>query len=132
MTAQNFSQHQWKNRILIVAFDESDQQNYTEQMRLLKANEKGLVERKLVVYQICNELYKRGLDEKADWQKIDAAVMQKINSKIETNFSVLLMGLDGGMKVRKSEVFSMEELFGIIDAMPMRAREIRNIEKGKK
>ena len=39
---------------------------------------------------------------------------------------MVLIGLDGGVKLEKQEVLSMKELFSIIDAMPMRANELRN------
>ena len=39
---------------------------------------------------------------------------------------VLLVGKDGGVKLRRSEPISADELFATIDAMPMRRREIRS------
>ena len=40
--------------------------------------------------------------------------------------AVLLVGKDGGLKVKKSEVFLAEELFETIDAMSMRLQEMRD------
>ncbi|MBT8185067.1 MAG: DUF4174 domain-containing protein, partial [Eudoraea sp.] len=34
-------------------------------------------------------------------------------------------GLDGGIKYRKTALLTMEELFSIIDSMPMRRAEMR-------
>jgi len=36
-----------------------------------------------------------------------------------------LIGLDGGVKLKETEVLKKEDLFSIIDSMPMRLREIR-------
>lgn len=41
------------------------------------------------------------------------------------SFEVLLIGLDGGVKLRQAEVLSNEKLFGRIDQMPMRRRELQ-------
>ncbi|MDP5094209.1 MAG: DUF4174 domain-containing protein, partial [Polaribacter sp.] len=49
----------------------------------------------------------------------------KYNPK-NTPFKVMLIGLDGGIKLAQSTVLSKEKLFAIIDGMPMRKREIRN------
>lgn len=38
---------------------------------------------------------------------------------------VLLVGKDGGLKLRRTEAISAGELFATIDAMPMRQREAR-------
>lgn len=128
MTAQDLSKHQWQNRILIVQFDKVKQEKYVEQMRDLKTNQEGLTERKLIVYQVYDGMYRIGFDEKVEWKKAATSFLQKIDAKTNAEFTVLLIGLDGGIKVRQSKPLLMKELFGIIDAMPMRARELRNDE----
>jgi hypothetical protein len=40
-------------------------------------------------------------------------------------FSVVLIGKDGGEKLRRSTPLAPEELFAIVDAMPMRQAEVR-------
>lgn len=40
------------------------------------------------------------------------------------NFSVILIGKDGGQKWRSGPDFKVEEILGLIDSMPMRQREI--------
>ncbi len=40
-------------------------------------------------------------------------------------FSVVLIGKDGGEKLRRTTPLSPEELFAIVDAMPMRRDEMR-------
>lgn len=41
-----------------------------------------------------------------------------------TEFAVLLIGKDGGVKLQRSEPVTPTELFSLIDAMPMRRREM--------
>ena len=40
-------------------------------------------------------------------------------------FEVLLVGKDTGIKLRSSEPVTASDLFGLIDSMPMRQREMR-------
>jgi hypothetical protein len=42
-----------------------------------------------------------------------------------TSFSVVIIGKDGGEKLRRTTPLSSEELFAIVDAMPMRRAEMR-------
>jgi len=45
------------------------------------------------------------------------------------SFQVLLIGKDGGVKLRSSEPVSMKDLFGLIDSMPMRQQEMGSKKK---
>ena len=40
-------------------------------------------------------------------------------------FEILLVGKDGGVKLRSPAPVSTRDLFALIDAMPMRQREMR-------
>ena len=42
-----------------------------------------------------------------------------------TGFQLLLLGKDGGVKLRSSTA-SLEDIFSLIDTMPMRKREMRD------
>jgi hypothetical protein len=57
-----------------------------------------------------------GLDER------DFVVQIQFGTK---SFSVVLIGKDGGEKLRRATPLSPEELFAIVDAMPMRRAEMR-------
>lgn len=43
----------------------------------------------------------------------------------EVETAVLLVGKDGGVKLRRNGVLEPRDLFGLIDTMPMRQREMR-------
>ena len=52
----------------------------------------------------------------------DIVVLTDLNA---TKFEITLFGKDGGTKLSRSTLLEPEELFAIIDAMPMRRDEIR-------
>lgn len=56
----------------------------------------------------------------------EAAVSAKREHGVEDGrFAVALVGKDGGVKFRADEPVPAREIFGRIDAMPMRRREMR-------
>jgi hypothetical protein len=46
------------------------------------------------------------------------------------DFAVILLGKDGGSKLRSDKPLSMEKLSGTVDAMPMRKDEVRERSHG--
>ncbi|TXE12380.1 DUF4174 domain-containing protein [Algoriphagus aquimarinus] len=121
--AQTLSSHQWKNRVIIVHSNDSTSPLFKSQILELKEHQKGLEERRLIIYQTTTEQFKKGLREDANWHKSEND-LQHIK-KSETVFEVTLLGLDGGIKLRKNELLTCEELFATIDQMPMRRSEIK-------
>lgn len=119
---QNIKSHQWENRLLLVITDDINNEIYKNQITELKNNDKGLKERKLLVYQIKKDSYKKGLLENSDWQK--STDLYKTYRKTNTPFEILLIGLDGGIKLRQSKLLNCKYLFSIIDVMPMRRSEL--------
>ena len=51
--------------------------------------------------------------------------LQKI---VADDLHQLLIGLDGGIKLRQNSILTKEKLFAIIDGMPMRRRELKKNE----
>lgn len=47
----------------------------------------------------------------------------------EEESAALLVGRDGGVKLRSPEPITPDELFGRIDEMPMRQREVREMRQ---
>lgn len=122
MDAQDLGSHEWKDRLLLILTSENSKADYQKQIDILKEYTEGLEERKLVVYTIYPDKFKKGLDSK-DWTSSGS-----LNEQYRENnrdFEILLVGLDGGIKIRQDEVMTIEQLFSRIDAMPMRRSEIQ-------
>jgi hypothetical protein len=118
--AQNLEQHEWKDRVLIVTATST--KLVEQQIGLLSKDLKGLKERKLVVYKVNPNQYTKGIDSQ-NW-----VANQTLYSKLkqtQKDFEVILIGLDGGVKLRQTELLSLEKLFALIDGMPMRRAEIK-------
>ncbi|MEA1785364.1 DUF4174 domain-containing protein [Arenibacter sp. GZD96] len=122
--AQELSQHVWKDRVLIVFSTNVTNPNFLHQISVLQHDIQGMNERKLVVYQCMPKQYKMGLQNKSTWR--NGAQWYQRYKKEKSDFEIVLIGLDGGVKLRKTQWVSLETLFTLIDGMPMRQAELRN------
>ncbi len=118
----NLSDYQWKKRVLLVVAEDSEHEQYQNQLTELRYRKEELAERKLLVIGVLKEKYKVN-DGRSSWQLSN--VIYKNYSDPKKDFQVLLIGLDGGVKVKKYDVYKAQDLFDKIDAMPMRLSELR-------
>ncbi len=126
MKAQDISDHKWENRLVLILTDQTDNENCRKQVEELKNHQDGVNERKILVYCITPESFKTGLsDEK--WQK--AETVYNRYKKTDSQPEIILIGLDGGVKLRANEFLSAQELFATVDAMPMRRQEMKRQKK---
>ena len=106
---------QWKKRVVLLGAPSTQQADFVRQKALLAKEEAGLRERDIQVM----EVHYDQLDE-------TDMIFLRENLFIPTNaFTVVLIGKDGGVKVRQSLPLSTGDLFSTIDAMPMRRQEMR-------
>ena len=126
--AQNFKEFQWKNRILVIETTNQDNPLYQKQLLLLKDKTTELSERKLVIFEIVNQQFKKSapdsLNQNDNWKNLNKNYKTTCSENDE--FSISLIGLDGNLKLQQNNLLLTKDLFEIIDAMPMRRSEIRN------
>lgn len=123
LNAQYFAQHQWQDRVILIYTPDADEDRWKSQLAILATDPAGLAERKLVVYQIREGYYRKGLKPKGDWIKMESSASSP--SITIQGFEIILIGLDGGIKLRQNEYLSLAELYALIDGMPMRRAELR-------
>lgn len=123
MNAQDLSAHQWQDRVLLVLVEDANDPQLAAQLTEWRSHTAGLRERKLVVYTVTPERYRVGLGADGAWQTSPRPHNQ--NKKTEAPFELVLIGLDGGVKLLQSELLPCTDLFARIDRMPMRQRELR-------
>ncbi|KOY51103.1 DUF4174 domain-containing protein [Polaribacter dokdonensis] len=119
--SQDFKDYQWKNRVLIVSTNNEKGIEFQKQINLLENLDQELKERKLIVYQIIDNKYKLNFTE--SYKLLNSSSKKYVSTK--DGLQVLLIGLDGGIKLKQNSILTAEKLFAIIDGMPMRKRELR-------
>jgi hypothetical protein len=103
-TMMDLDTHRWRNRLLLVFAPSEDDERYRALRRELQRQEHEIVDRDLLIFHI----------------------LESVNPG---QFIVVLIGKDGGEKLRGGREVDIAEIFSLIDSMPMRQREIR--ERGK-
>lgn len=119
--AQELKKYQWENRLVLIFAENKFSKLLKDQIDLFEKNTAGLKERKLKIYQFSENDYKDTFD--SDWKT--STIKTKEFFTIKEKFKVVLIGLDGGIKLTQKTILSTEKLFAIIDAMPMRKSELR-------
>lgn len=105
----DLSQFHWKKRPVLVFADSADDPAYIEQLDLLHAREDELVKRDVIVLT-----------------DTDPAARSPLRLKMRPRgFMLVIVGKDGGVKLRKPFPWDVREITRSIDKMPMRQREIR-------
>ncbi|UCH47326.1 MAG: DUF4174 domain-containing protein [Betaproteobacteria bacterium] len=117
------SQYRWKNRPLLVFAEDADDRNTQETREALRASACELTDRDMVIGWILE----RG-ESRLGATPIDSRTANALRSHLqvrEGNFAAVLVGKDGGVKARYAKAPNLEEVFSLIDGMPMRRSEMR-------
>jgi hypothetical protein len=77
----------------------------------------------LVVFEMCERDSAKMNGSDIDRQTADA--IRDHFSVPSNKFSLILVGKDGGIKLKRHDHVSLEEVFELIDSMPMRQSEMR-------
>lgn len=105
----NLDDFLWVNRPIVVLADSPDDPRFLEQLRLLEERLPDLKERDVVV-----------ITDTDPSQQTD--LRQALRPR---GFMLVLIGKDGGIKLRKPSPWSVREISRVIDKMPMRRQEMR-------
>jgi hypothetical protein len=119
----DLSQFKWKNRVLLL-FAPGRSHPFFDNLHLTIMNRKGEVnDRDLVIF----EIFESG-PSNVNLEELDSPTVRSLRKKFnitEGEFAVILIGRDGGIKLNRREQTAIEDIFGLIDSMPMRQEEMR-------
>lgn len=125
--AGSLDRYRWNRRLVVVFAPLKTHPNLVVQRQRLKAAAAGLEEREITVIEaVQNTAY---LDGRPTFE-LDARTLRAEHGVSVVEFAVLLIGKDGGEKLRRDAPVTADTLFDTIDAMPMRQQEMR--QKGQK
>ena len=122
MSAQSLTDHIWENRLVIVFDQSASQSQLMSQQRLLDACADGLSERKIVTYYVTKQSAYAKYGDRLE--EVDLDLFERVVS-VSEEFETILVGLDGGIKRRYDQPVACNDVFALIDSMPMRQAEIR-------
>ena len=114
---------EWKNRVVLVFAPDNEKAELSRQREILKSASCGIGDREIVT--IVAVFGERLLVDGRPLKRTAGDTLRDRYGVRTDDFRVLLIGKDGGVKLRREESVSAEELFSRIDAMPMRRNEMR-------
>ena len=100
----------WTHRPIIVLADSPDDPRFIKQMSLLRADLSELAERNAIILTDTDPSLKSALREQLR----------------PRGFMLVLIGKDGGVKLRKPFPWNVREISRVIDKMPMRRQEVND------
>ncbi len=114
--------YRWQNRILLVFAPSDNDERLGATRNMVREHETGFDERHLITGTL---LADEGI---LDGQPLNAVRTESLRTRYTvgpSDFVVLLIGKDGGVKLRLTRPPEATELFELIDSMPMRRQEMR-------
>ena len=106
----DLSEFVWKKRPIIVFADSADDSAFIEQLELLSRRPDALLDRDVVILT-----------------DTDPEVLSPVRKKLRPRgFQLVLIGKDGGVKLRKPLPWDVREISRSIDKMPIRRQELRD------
>lgn len=118
--AAPFSDKRWQRRLLVVAAPSADHPGLAR-IRT-EAGTDAFAARDLDLVELL------GSELRVDGEAVttpDAAALRRAYDIKDRGFAVRLVGKDGMVKLARDETVPMTEIYAVIDAMPMRRREMR-------
>lgn len=126
IVAQPLARHQWQDRILLLFGPDQSAAMLQEQLAALQDLSADLEDRNLLIYKISpKEVF-------GPKDKLDAETAHWFYEKYRVNeaqFCLILIGKDGGEKLRKKTLTPPKDIFALIDSMPMRRSEMNRKRK---
>ncbi|MEL6868372.1 MAG: CIA30 family protein [Pseudomonadota bacterium] len=113
---------QWKKRVLLLSAPDRDDPTLGKQLAAIVASRSAFAERDLVLVVLLGNGTSTADDKPFDAASADE-IRDRTNIDPET-FSVTLIGKDGSVKSSNQEYVPMEQIYALIDGMPMRRREM--------
>jgi len=104
----------WKNRLIVLYSSTPHNQTYQRHKEWLNQTEKSLLERDLVIVECPANTA----------SKADVLYLTKHFKHNPEQFGIWLIGKDGGLKLSSKQATAPQQLFDLIDSMPMRQAEM--------
>ncbi len=115
----------WKKRPLVLFTPTANLPAYVRQLALLRGESEGLQERDMVLLELVGpqEVYLDGVRQK----RMQSNTLRERFRVPADAFAVVLVGKDGTRKLQSATPVTTEAIFGLIDQMPMRRQEMRDV-----
>ena len=119
--------YQWRNRLLILFAPSENDLVYQSFKEQLQRRTQEVQDRELLIFHVLET--GEGRLAHLPLKKGQVLFLRKEFSILPGQRIVILIGKDGEVKLRRALPVDLSEIFSVIDAMPMRQREMRERAK---
>ena len=118
----DLDKYRWKNRLVLIFARSSEGSSYLKQKSEFQGKADELEDRNIIVI----ELFEAGGSKMAEVSLPDEqqSLLRKRFEAVE-DFVFILIGKDGTVKLRARQPVLSDDLFELIDSMPMRKEEMK-------
>ena len=121
--SMDLTQFQWKNRLLFLFAEDANDPFFKNLQSQIMAQKAEVDDRDLIVFEVPAQGPARMNNSPLDRKEADSI---RTHFAIPSNtFSLILVGKDGGIKLKSKDRVDLSDVFGLIDSMPMRQREMQ-------
>ncbi len=120
--AAELSDYRWERRPLLLFAPTDSDPRLIETLSRIEDSRCDFVDRDMVIGVVVTEG-----KSTLDGHVINADGSQRLSKQfaiVENTFSAVLIGKDGGEKLRVNEIPDLQAIYALIDGMPMRSREM--------
>ena len=121
--AGDLASYRWKNRLLLLFAPSESEPGFADFDRRLAQERLGVADRDLVVFRIMEEGPSRVAQQPLPPEDVEN--LRRRFEVVAGRFTAILIGKDGGVKMRREHRADLREIFDRIDSMPMRQQEMR-------
>ena len=119
----DLSQFQWKNRLLFLFAPDANHPDARKLHHDIARQPDEVKDRDLLIFEIFGQGASR-MDAVALDQQTADSVRDRFGIA-KNEFTLILVGKDGGVKLKRDGHVKMKDVFELIDSMPMRQNEMR-------
>ena len=119
----DLTQFQWKNRLLFLFAPDSSDPSFHHLQNQIIDQKSEVEDRDLVVFSVLVQG-----PSQTDTTALDRQAADSIRERFAVPpnaFSLILIGKDGGVKLKREDPVDLVEVFELIDSMPMRRNEMQ-------
>jgi hypothetical protein len=121
--SMDLTKFQWKNRLLFLFAEDASDPFFKNLQGQIMAQKAEVDDRDLIVFEVPAQGPARMNNSPLDRKEADSI---RTHFAIPSNtFNLILVGKDGGIKLKSEDRVDLSDVFGLIDSMPMRQREMQ-------
>ena len=121
--SMDLTQFQWKNRLLLIFAQDGNHPLFQDLQSQILAQKAEVDDRDLIVFEVPAQGPARMNDSTLDRKEADS--IRNHFAIPSDEYSLILVGKDGGIKLKRKDQVDLKEVFELIDSMPMRQREMQ-------